>query len=443
MNQVDKAMSAEREAYPPTARALVTLGLLTMAYVISLIDRQVLALMVNPIKADLGISDFQMSLLQGFAFALFFCILGIPSGRLADRYSRKTIIIGGILLWSLMTISCGFAGNYAMLFVARMGVGVGEAALAPAGYSLIADSFRKDRLVWATSAFTLGGMFGCALALLLGGLVIDYVSHQAAAPFGLDGLKPWQVTFILVGLPGFVAAGLLMLMKEPSRKGGHEPAPPFGAAFMKLWSRRRDYTDLYLVGALMSVAYYGGLTWLPTHLIRTFGLSPGETGLLLGVIYLVAPILGVTVGSQMNAVFTARGHTDAALRTVMIVAIGAAATYFAPLLPTLESVAVLWFISLVFQSSYYGNVMTALQILTPNRLRATNVAILTIVINMAGAGLGTAIIAALADRVFPGDPRGIGQALTIVGILSGLAAALVAAGGLKRLREAMAQHAQA
>jgi MFS family permease len=145
----------------------------------------------------------------------------------------------------------------------------------------------------------------------------------------------------------------------------------------------------------------------------------------------------------MNAVFTARGHTDAALRTVMIVAIGAAATYFAPLLPTLESVAVMWFISLVFQSSYYGNVMTALQILTPNRLRATNVAILTIVINMAGAGLGTAIIAALADRVFPGDPRGIGQALTIVGILSGLAAALVAAGGLKRLREAMAQHAQA
>lgn len=417
--------------WPSRGQALFALVVLMLGYIVSFIDRQILSLMVQPIKADLGVSDFEMSLLQGFAFALFFCILGLPFGRLADRYSRRHIIMVGVLLWSIMTIACGLADSYALLFLARMGVGVGEAALAPAGYSLLADMYRKERLVRAMSVFTLGGMIGGGLAFLVGGQVIDYATTADATPFGL---RPWQFTFVAVGLPGIVVAALFLLVHEPARRGAvTEAKPTVGEAFAYLWSRRGDYGPVYFAATFMAVLSYGGLTWFPTHLIRTYGLTPGETGLILGVIHIGSPILGATLATVLTERFMARGLHDAPLRTISIVAPLSGLFFLAPLAPTLELTIAMWVLAVLFSNAYYGVVVATLQTLTPNNLRATNSAILTLVVSMGGLALGAALIGGVSDILFAQDPRGIGKAMAMVCGISAILATLVALRGRKRI----------
>lgn len=420
--------------WPTRGQALFALAILMIGYIVSFVDRQILSLMVQPIKADLGVTDFQMSLLQGFAFALFFCVLGIPFGRMADRYSRKHIIGGGVLLWSLMTVACGLADSYEMLFIARMGVGVGEAALAPAGYSLLADTYRKERLVRAMSVFTLGGTVGGGLAFLVGGQVIDYAATAGATPFGLDGLKPWQFTFIAVGLPGIVVAALFMLVHEPVRRGNPSAVrQSFTQAFAYLWGRRGDYAPLYLAATFMAVLSYGGLTWFPTHLIRSFGLTPGDTGLILGTVHILGPICGVTLATVLTERFMARGHHDAPMRTIAIVAPLAGLFFMAPLAPTLEITIAMWFLATVFVTGYYGVTVATLQTLTPNNLRATNSAVLTLVVSMGGLAVGAALIGAAADNLFANDPRGIGKAVSLVCGISALLAMTTALIGRRRI----------
>lgn len=426
--------SAVELPWPSRGQALFALGVLMLGYIVSFIDRQILSLLVQPITADLGISDFEMSLLQGFAFALFFCILGLPFGRLADRYSRRHIIMVGVLLWSIMTIACGFANSYAMLFLARMGVGVGEAALAPAGYSLLADMYRKERLVRAMSVFTLGGMIGGGLAFLMGGQVIDYASATDATNVGIAGLKPWQFTFVAVGLPGIIVAALFLLVHEPARRGGqNEIRPSFTEAFAYLWSRRGDYAPIYLAATFMAVLSYGGLTWFPTHLIRTYGLTPGQTGLILGVIHIISPILGATLATVLTERFMARGLHDAPLRTISIVAPLAGLFFLAPLAPTLNLTVGMWILAVLFSNAYYGIVVATLQTLTPNNLRATNSAVLTLVVSMGGLAVGAALIGGVSDNLFAGDPRGIGKAMALVCGISAIIATIVALRGRKRI----------
>lgn len=420
--------------WPTRGQALFALIVLMIGYIVSFIDRQILSLMVQPIKADLGVSDFQMSLLQGFAFALFFCLLGIPFGRLADRYSRKHIIGAGVFLWSVMTIACGLSGNYAQLFLARMGVGIGEAALAPAGYSLLADMYRKERLVRAMSVFTVGGMIGGGLAFLVGGQVIEYATHAQSVPFGLDGLKPWQFTFIAVGLPGIVVAGLFLLVHEPARRGSKTASQPgFREALGYLWRRRADYAPVYLPATFMAVLSYGGLAWFPTHLIRVYGLTAGQAGLLLGTIHIIGPILGATFATILTEKFMARGLHDAPLRTIAIIAPIGGLFFMAPLAPTLEWTIAMWVLAIIFSNAYYGVTVATLQTLTPNNLRATNSAMLTLIVSLGGLGVGLALIGGIADALFLGDPRGIGKAMALVCGASALCATAIALYGRKRI----------
>jgi MFS family permease len=163
---------AGKEAYPPVGYSWYVVGILTVAYVFSFIDRQILNLLVGPIRRDLQISDTEMSLLMGFSFAVFYTFFGIPLGRLADTRSRRALITGGIVLWSLMTAACGLARNFVHFLLLRMGVGVGEAALSPSAYSLIADYFPRENRATALSVYSMGIYIGSGLAYLLGGLVV-------------------------------------------------------------------------------------------------------------------------------------------------------------------------------------------------------------------------------------------------------------------------------
>ena len=200
--------------FPAPAVAWSTLGILFLAYVSSFVDRMIIGLLVEPIKRDFQISDTQVSLLLGLSFAIFYCVVALPIGRLVDIWSRKKIITVGITLWSLMTALCGLAQNYAQLFLARVGVGVGEASLAPAAYSILADTFPPRKLGLAMGIFNMGTAVGAGLALIIGGTIISFVTGEnegTISLFGIEFLSGWQWVFILVGLPGLLIAVLTSL----------------------------------------------------------------------------------------------------------------------------------------------------------------------------------------------------------------------------------------
>lgn len=202
-----------------TARAWSALAVLMLAYTVSFVDRTILSLLIPPIQRDLGISDTQVSLLAGFAFAIFYTLMGIPLGRIADRYNRRNLIAVGITVWCLMTAACGLARTYWELFLARVGVGIGEAALSPAAYSMISDLFPRDQLGRAIAIYSIGLPIGSGVALLIGALVVGMVANVPPITLPLVGtLYAWQLTFLLVGLPGLIVALLVLALREPQRR---------------------------------------------------------------------------------------------------------------------------------------------------------------------------------------------------------------------------------
>ena len=201
--------------YPGLGAASYALALLFIAYIFSFIDRQILSLLVGPIREDFGITDFEFSLLQGAAFAVIYTFAGLPLGRLADRYSRRLIISGSVLFWSLMTVACGMTRNFGQLFVARMGVGVGEAGLSPAAYSLILDSFRPQHATYAMSFYKLGVKIGAGLALVIGGVLYDFYASIGTVTIPILGpVVPWQATIITVGAPGVLHGARTYVMQD-------------------------------------------------------------------------------------------------------------------------------------------------------------------------------------------------------------------------------------
>ena len=212
--------SIAKESYPPVGYAWYVVSVLTVAYIFAFVDRQILNLLVRPIRRDLSITDTQMSLLMGFSFAVFYSIFGFPLGRLADFKSRRTIVALGMVCWSFLTAGCGLARHFWHFLILRMGVGVGEAALSPSAYSLISDYFPKERRATAMSVYSMAYYIGSGLALVLGGLVVGYASGKGNWVLPIVGaIRPWQLIFFIVGLPGVLFALLMYTVKEPTRIG--------------------------------------------------------------------------------------------------------------------------------------------------------------------------------------------------------------------------------
>jgi len=271
----------------------MVVGLLMVAYTSSFIDRQIMSLLVDPIRADLGISDTQFSLLAGLAFSIFYSVMGLPLGWVADRMSRRMLIIVGMIAWSVMTALCGLATSFLALFIARMGVGIGEAALSPAAYSLISDHFPPERRARAISAYAMGPYLGSGLALIIGGQVIEAASGLGAVTLPLVGeLAPWQLVFLAVGLPGIPIALLFLLVREPVRRG----LAPQGSdtellPFIK--ARRTLFLLLFLGFSVFGIAGISYLVWIPAVFIRVHGWTAGDIGVAYGLILLLHRRLGV------------------------------------------------------------------------------------------------------------------------------------------------------
>ena len=424
--------------FPSPKRANYTLAVLLIAYVLSFIDRQILSLMVDPVRRDLGLSDLQIGLLQGFAFVLLYSLLGVPLGLMADRFSRRKIISVGIVFWSAATMACGAASSFVGLFSARMAVGVGEAALSPAAHSLMSDTFPPHRRTRAMAIYALGITLGTGMAFVVGGAVIRLVASSPTVTLPLLGpIRSWQAAFIIVGLPGFLVAILTALMSEPSRSIAHKAATSGSVrARMMLLLRylradARGFGGIYLSSGLLAIAGISIISWYPTLLIRSYGLSPERAGTYFGLIYLVFGSAGTMSGAMVAEWLARRGYADANLRVVWLCAIGVVVpATLAPLMPTATGTLLLLAVVCFVYSAYFGCATAAIQAATMPSLRATNAALFLLVNALFSTTLG-AVIVPIFDKTLFGGTGQLGPSLALVAVLSPAAAALAAGYGLR------------
>ena len=395
---------------PPVSpvRAWWAIFIFTVALMFNFLDRQLLTLLVTPIKADLKLSDTQISILVGFMFVLFYISVGIPISRLVDRGPRKWIIGAGIAFWSLMTACCGLAQNFWQLAIARMGVGVGESCNGPATYSMTADMFPREKLARPISIINIGMVMGSGMALLVGGYLIVWLTELGPQSFPIVGtLKPWQMTFVIVGLPGMLWALLMvMTVPEPPRKdaGTGAVTPSFAKVlgFLKLWSPA--YFAMFVAAGVKSMLSFGNAVWSPAFFERSFGYAPGEPGPILGAIALVVAPLGLLIGGQAATWLAAKGHDDANMRIVLWVSlllVPLAILY--PLAPTAWMAFTLYGATLFLGSLGAGPANAAIQVITPGRMRGTVSALYIAVFSVMGYGAGPLIVALMTDNIFKNE----------------------------------------
>ena len=434
----------EQGDWPRPALGWYAVGVLLVAYVFSFIDRTIIGLLVGPIKASLDISDTQFGVLGGIAFTLFYCILGVPIGRIADRVSRRGLIAAGVAVWSFMTALCGWAAGFWHLFLARVGVGVGEAALTPAAYSMIADYFPKERLGRALAVYQSGAFLGAALAFILGGVVIAAVTAFVAdnpdfsIPL-LPDVQGWRLVFIAVGAPGLLVALWMFTVREPSRKGRVAevgPALPFRAVIDYVWRHRRLYLPHFIGFGVLVVTFQNVVVWGPAYFTRHFGLTTAQTGLTLGLVMLVFSSAGVIGGGFLSDRLVKRGQAEGPMRVGMIA--GLALLPFAATATVVDSLALslMLFCPMMFFASFpLGSAAQALQMVTPNEMRGQVSAIYMLFLNLLSYGLGPLIVGMVTDFVFA-DEGAVGYSLAVVSAVSAPVAAFVATRGFAPFRQA-------
>ena len=412
-------VAAPQPAWPRRGRAYYTLFVLTLALLIATIDKGVLAVLVEHIKRDLHVSDTQFSLLSGFAFVFFYALLGLPIARLADRYSRRFIIGVGIAFWSVTTVASGIAQSFQQLFWARVAVGAGESSLAPATYSMLTDSFPRDRLPMAIAILSLGFVCGGGFSLLAGGAAL-----QAAAAIGpvalpvVGPLRSWQLVFFLVGLPGLAVAAMMATVTEPARRGllseaaGVRPDKiPVRVIARFLRDEWRTFVPIFAAMGIKTLLAFGAALWTPAFFVRTYGWSMQQSGYRLGLAVLIVSPLGLFLGGWLAALYERRGRADANLRVLQIATVAmlpAAILY--PLMPNPSAALVLYSLNYFFASVGIGPGNAALQIVTPNQMRGQIRALFQLVFNFVGFALGPVFVALFTDYVFRG-PTGIRYSL--------------------------------
>jgi MFS family permease len=386
-------------------------AVLTAAQALSFVDRQVLALLAEPIRQDLGISDTRISLLYGLSFAFFYALVALPIAWLSDRSNRRNIIAASISFWSVMTALCGAASGFWTLALARLGVGAGEAGLSPAAQSMLADAFPKARLGAALGVFSTGVSLGGGLALIVGGALYQAAPNLAAAA-GWAGAAPWRVVMVAVSAPGLVMALLLFTVREPPRRGAAAERGGSGLGHVaRHWS---GY--LGLIGALSLMIFISNSAnaWIPAFLTRRFDWPVADVGARLGPLVLVAGAAGAFAGGWIAVALRRAGLRLANLRASLggfLIAAPLAILY--PHAGSGGQALALIGAMTFAQGLTFGGGYAALQEMTPPPLRARLTAINGLAVNLIGAGLGPLAVALVTERVL-GDPQRIHVAMSAV-----------------------------
>lgn len=422
--QPNSSINTKQPQDDGSSYAWYVVAVLMFAYTVAFVDRQILSLLVQPIKRDLGISDTQIGLLAGFAFAVFYSVLGVPIARLADRRSRRSIISIGVALWSLMTAACGLSKTYWQLFLMRVGVGVGEATLSPAAYSMIADYFPPRKIGKAIGVYAMGLYGGAGMAMLAGSAVVAMVSDAGPIAVPLLGeLYPWQLTFFVVALPGLLVLLLMATVKEPERRelmtdGTARPtkpqAVPVSEVIAFIAGNRKIIVGHFGGFLVLGIVISAYLVWVPEFLRRTYDFSIAQAGFIYGVILLVFGTAGPYAGGWVSEKLADRGFRDAEMRTSMIGAcVIVPLSILAPLSPNRTMAIVMLSLASFALAFPQGLAPTILQLVAPNRMRAQLTAVFMFIGVLAGYTIGPAAVAMLTDYVFR-DEYALNYALAIV-----------------------------
>lgn len=425
--------------YPRSAVAWLTVAILFLLYIRSLADRYLMALMVEPIKADLGLSDLQVSLLQGPAFAVLYSICAVPVGLLLDRSRRRWVLFACVVLWSSGAAFCGLAGTFMALAFGRSLVGAGEAGYTTGAYSIIGDSFPPQRLSLAMSIFVMGGVMGAGIVFLLGGPLVGAVLKGAISHWPLMGnFAPWQQAFLVTGIPGIATAFLVLLFPEPPR---HRPAGAtaagggYGEALRFILSHKRAFSAIILGIGLVYTVTIAQQLWLPTYLTRTYGWTPAQIGVTLGIAQMLPaaslPLHGLAVDRMFSG-----GRRDAHILWCLVTMVIAGPLAIAAYLVSSPMLTVVLFgLYMLFILSTASMGPAATQVVTPPELRGRVSAIFVLVTGLIGMALGTFLVGFTTDKILH-DPMKIGTSLILlIAVVFTIVAALFAFGraDLRRL----------
>jgi MFS family permease len=396
------------QASAPSLRyAWFVVAVLTVVYVFSFIDRQIFSFLVGPLRRDLHITDTQVSLLMGFSFAVFYTFFGIPIGRLVDVYNRRTVIAGGLSLWSAFTTCCGLARTFPRMLALRMGVGVGEAALSPAAYSIITDYFPPQKLATAISVYSMGIWIGSGLSYLVGGIVVRYASEREEWVLPLVGaIHPWQMIFFLVGLPGLLLVPLLFAVREPAARRMHmaRAAVPMPQVLTYIYKNCATFLMHNIGFGLIALATYASAGWIPEFYRRDFHWDSGKIGLVYGSIVAVFGCLGAWGAGRVADHWRLRGRQNAALLVGAIVAIAmvplGCLVYLAP---SARWATIFLIPTVVLSAAPFGIAPAAIQQMMPAAMRGQASAVYLFIVNIIGLGVGPTAVAACTQYVFGRD----------------------------------------
>ncbi len=452
----EKSVSAPGTAmgnYPPAAIGWYSTILLALLYWLSILDRSIISLLVDPIKNDIGISDVQFGMLHGMAFAVTFSLFGLAAGTLADRFNRRTIIFVSVAAWSIATAACGLARDFWHLLAARVGVGAGEAGLNPCATSMITDLFPSGKLTLALAVYSLGASAGAGCAFLFGGILVEAIAELDVIALPLVGeVRPWQAVFLVIGVPGIVISLLSFTMPEPKRRGlrsaGQKPASIVQGMFSGypelirfIRSRGKFFFCHYAGFGLASIGFTGGQAWYAAHLARQFGWSAGEIGLGIGIAMLAGGFAGKFIaGFSIKALYE-RGHKDAQFlwfACCLVIATPVAILATTSNSPWVFIVGIGVFMLLL--SPFTAIYVSSLNLVTPNELRGSGVAFFGATVGLLALTFGPLVIAVFSDYLYGGNAIGYGIA-TLVAIACPLAAVILWCGrGAMREAVTAAEH---
>lgn len=431
--------------YPPPAYSWFVVSALALTNMVSYVERLIPTLLFAPIKKDFGLSDTQVSVLAGFAFVIFYIVFGVIIGRLADRSSRKRIIIVGIVFWSLATMMCGMARNFVQLFLARVSVGVGEATLGPSATSMISDYFPRERIARALSVYTGAQYVGAGLAFVVGGFAIQQVSNMTLPDFPIVGKPaPWQMTFFLVGIVGMIVLIPMAFVKEPVRRGmlqthSAKAGVPLSEVFAFIRLNWKTFVAIYGAYSIHAIVGFGTNAWVPSYFIRVHGWASHDIGYAYGIIVGTLGTAGVLLGARFAEWLAARGYVDAYMRAPLIIAVLILLPQaLATLMPTPELSLALLCVSTTLSSCSVAVAIASLQLITPNQMRGQILSFYLFVANILGLGLGPTLVALITDKIFK-DEMMVGYSLALtVAVITPIVIALLWF-GLKPYRESLAR----
>jgi predicted MFS family arabinose efflux permease len=388
-SQVSSEVSSEASS---EATRRYVLGTLVVIYTFNFIDRQILSILLEPIKLDLGLSDTQLGMLTGFAFALFYATLGIPIARWADRGNRRNLIAVALTVWSAMTALSGLAQNFWQLLIARVGVGVGEAGCSPPAHSMIADYYPATHRATALGIYSLGIPFGILFGFIAGGWINEF--------FG------WRAAFFVVGAPGILLAVVVRYTMREPRRGMAEglsaspEQPGILETFSHLW-RMPSFRHLAFGGALTAFVGYGLVSWIPSYLIRSHGMQTGEVGTYLGLILGIPGGLGIVLGGYLADRFGSR-DTRWYLWIATVALLAAMPFSVGVYLAASPYAAMAFLILPVFLGNFYqATTFSQTQGLAGLRMRSVAAAVLLFIINIIGLGLGPQAVGIISDALQP------------------------------------------